>query len=329
LCNVKNDADEIEVKKEKWENIRYSVDKQTQQLQEEVIGKFMQYPLRLAWAITIHKSQGLTFDKVVIDAGNAFVPGQVYVALSRCTSLKGIVLKSRLTAQGLQTDKFILDFSAQNATGESLEAELHQSKKTYQQTLLLSLFDITTIAKQFEELCKTVNDNATAFNTELLTWLKETENKITSLKTIADKFRTQLNKLFVADILPENDMQLLHRLSAASVYFIQKIDELIATLKQSPASTDSKQHAKAYNDLLREIFLLLAEKKHLMNCCEQHFTIDNYYQQKKSFIAPSFGANAYATASTKKNETPHPLLHKELRELRNKICEQKMCLYFL
>ena len=91
----------IEVHKETWENIRYSIDKQTQQLEEEVIGKFTQYPLRLAWAITIHKSQGLTFEKAVIDAGRAFAPGQVYVALSRCTSLNGIVLKSQITSSGL------------------------------------------------------------------------------------------------------------------------------------------------------------------------------------------------------------------------------------
>ncbi len=101
FVQCKNEEDVIEVHKEIWENIRYSIDKQTQQLDEEVVGRFVQYPLRLAWAITIHKSQGLTFDKVVIDAGRAFAPGQVYVALSRCTSLSGIVLKSQVMPAGL------------------------------------------------------------------------------------------------------------------------------------------------------------------------------------------------------------------------------------
>ena len=89
LC--KNETDEIEVKKETWENIRYSVNKTTRQMEEDVLGSFTQYPLRLAWAITIHKSQGLTFEKAIIDAGEAFAPGQVYVALSRCTSLGGMI----------------------------------------------------------------------------------------------------------------------------------------------------------------------------------------------------------------------------------------------
>ena len=90
------DEDEITVEKEEWENIRYSVDKTTQQVKEQKLGSFTQFPLRLAWAITIHKSQGLTFEKAIIDAGEAFAPGQVYVALSRCTSLDGLILKSKI-----------------------------------------------------------------------------------------------------------------------------------------------------------------------------------------------------------------------------------------
>lgn len=111
LVQCKNDDEDIEVHKETWENIRYSINKQTQQLEEEVTGTFIQYPLRLAWAITIHKSQGLTFDKAVIDAGRAFAPGQVYVALSRCTSLNGIVLKSNISDSGLHIDDRIIEFS--------------------------------------------------------------------------------------------------------------------------------------------------------------------------------------------------------------------------
>lgn len=322
FVHCKNDIDEIEVEKETWENIRYTVDKQTQQLEEEVIGKFKQFPLRLAWAITIHKSQGLTFDKAVIDAGRAFAPGQVYVALSRCTSLKGIVLKSQVTASGLQTDARILQFSAQNNSEAQLQLELHQSKKIYQQDLLLALFDFVTITKQFTELKTTVKDNAAAFNKELLPWMINAENKTDALQTVAEKFKAQLQKLFT-DELTENNNPVQQRLAAASNYFIQQIEELISFIKQSPASTDSKQHAKTYNDLLKEVFVLLIEKKYLLQCCTQKFSVHQYHQLKKSFVVPSFTLNAYATVSDVKKDSPHPILHKKLRDLRNRICEQK------
>ena len=323
FVHCKDDADEIEVEKESWENVRYSIDKKTQQLEEEIIGKFSQYPLRLAWAITIHKSQGLTFEKAVIDAGRAFAPGQVYVALSRCTSLNGIVLKSQVNASGFYTDKNIIAFSERNTTEENLKKELDESKKIYQQNILLSLFDLTSITKQYAELKSIVKDNVAAFNAELLPWIIEIESSINAVQAVTTKFKQQLNKIFDSNELPEQNDNVQKRVAAAADYFIKQLDEIITAVKQSPASTDSKQHAKTYNDLLKEIFILLAEKEHLINSCREHFSVDHYYKQKKSFVVPAFFVNAYATAATQQTESPHPVLHKRLRELRNRICEQK------
>lgn len=323
FVQCKDEEEEIEVSKETWENVRYSVDKQTQQLEEEIIGRFVQYPLRLAWAITIHKSQGLTFDKAVIDAGRAFAPGQVYVALSRCTSLNGIVLKSQITPSGLQTDQQIIVFSDRSATEESLQEQLYQSKKIYQQNLLLALYDFTTAIKQFDTLNKVVKDNKAAYNAALLIWLNEVEKALYELQTVADKFKLQLNKLFITDELPEEHHNIQQRLHSAAAYFINQLDDLIETLRQSPASTDSKMHAKTYNDNLKEVFVLLAEKKHLLQSCTDNFSVNRYYSFKKNFVVPSFYVNAYATASEQKTETLHPELHKKLRALRNKICEQE------
>ncbi len=101
------DEDPIEVNKLSWENIRYEINEETKEIQETVVGKFVQYPLKLAWAITIHKSQGLTFDKAIIDAQAAFAFGQVYVALSRCRTLEGMVLSSRISASSIKSDPHI------------------------------------------------------------------------------------------------------------------------------------------------------------------------------------------------------------------------------
>ena len=145
-----DDEVEIEVQREKWENIRYTLNKSTRQLDSDVLGSFTQYPLRLAWAITIHKSQGLTFEKAIIDAGAAFAPGQVYVALSRCTNLEGMVLQSRVNSSSLFSDARIVEFSQRSASSGQLQQEFAIAKKHYQQTVLLSTFDfaVTTKCKQ-------------------------------------------------------------------------------------------------------------------------------------------------------------------------------------
>ena len=187
MVQCKDDPETIEVKKETWENIRYTVDKTTRHLDEEVLGTFTQYPLRLAWAITIHKSQGLTFEKVIIDAGEAFAPGQVYVALSRCTTLSGIVLQSRIRSAGLNTDERIVQFSQNNVSAGRLENELQLAKKNYQLKIILSLFDYSSIVTEVKESGKYLHDNKDSFNNEAVQWADELETKITNLQITAEK----------------------------------------------------------------------------------------------------------------------------------------------
>src|SRR5204862_2018328 len=124
----------------------------TRQLEEVVLGSFIQFPLRLAWAITIHKSQGLTFEKAIIDAGAAFATGQVYVALSRCTNLEGLVLHSRINHSSIHNDERITSFSQSKTSLLQLEVQLKQAKHLYQQSLLLNILDFALIIKTTEKL---------------------------------------------------------------------------------------------------------------------------------------------------------------------------------
>ncbi|MGB3007003.1 MAG: helix-turn-helix domain-containing protein, partial [Chitinophagaceae bacterium] len=314
---------EIEVSKEKWENIRYTLDKTSQTMKEDVLGSFSQYPLRLAWAITIHKSQGLTFDKAIIDAGEAFAPGQVYVALSRCTSLDGMVLKSKLRTNSLFTDQRIVQFSQKISSSQILKDELEAARKQYQEKILLSTFDFRLAINNVKELKNYLSENNSSFNKETTPWLDTIEEKLNAIQETALKFHYWLKGQFLLPGVPEENTALQERTIKAAHHFTVEIDEAISLLHKSPAITDSKLHAKEYNDALKEVFTELSGTKHLLQGFSGKLNVEAWHQRKKNFVLPSFAINAYAGASQKKSDSPHPILYHQLRKHRDTICSRK------
>jgi len=141
----------------------------------------MQYPLRLAWAITIHKSQGLTFDKAVIDAGDAFASGQVYVALSRCRSLEGMVLWSKINPYSIENDRQIVEHEQNKVSVEELEYQLNESRNQFRSYILSQLFDFRTGIGHVSRLLREVEGVAGSFNEETLPYLKEILKQIQSI----------------------------------------------------------------------------------------------------------------------------------------------------
>ncbi|HYO21118.1 MAG TPA: helix-turn-helix domain-containing protein, partial [Flavisolibacter sp.] len=330
LVQCKDEPEPIEVTKEKWENIRYTLDKASRNVSEDVLGSFSQYPLRLAWAITIHKSQGLTFEKAIIDAGKAFAPGQVYVALSRCSSLGGMVLHSRIQSHSLTADDRIVQFTKNILPLHELKDELTKAKKDYQEKVLIGLFDFTKAIGSIKELQAYLLQHKTSFNTEVFVWADELLTKLQTLQTTAEKFHTQVKALFAKTAKPEENSELQERLKKAAAWFAQEIKVVIETTQQSPAVTDSTMHAKEYNELLREAFVQLSQQHYLMQGIGDHFDIEVYHRRKKQFATPSFGVNAYAGATEKKVELQHPSLYYQLKKLRDNICSKKnLPIYFV
>jgi hypothetical protein len=323
IVKCEDEPDEIEVQKEKWENIRYTLNKTTRQLDSDVLGSFTQYPLRLAWAITIHKSQGLTFEKAIIDAGAAFAPGQVYVALSRCTSLEGMILQSHIKSSSLFNDKRIVEFSKQNASGGELQQELALARTNYQQSVLLSIFDYSPVLNSCKELQEYLVEHHSSFNPGSISWTEELISKIEKLQDTAKKFQLQIKFLFQQKDTSNENKNLQQRINAASNYFLVESGLLIRFLHQSPAITDSRIHSKEYNENIREIFAALSLKNYLLEIINNKFDIDEFHRRRQGFVLPTFSVNAYAGVTQKRFDSPHPILHQQLRILRDKICSKK------
>ncbi len=317
-----DDIETIELGKAVWENIRYSTNPTTKQIEEEELGKFIQYPLRLAWAITIHKSQGLTFDKAVIDAGAAFAAGQVYVALSRCRSLEGMVLLSKINPQSIQNDRQIVEHEQNKIPYEELELQLDESRNLYRNFILNQLFDFRNLVGMTNRLLNDVTEVKSSFNDETIQFLTEILRLTKSIQEVADKFQNQVYG--IVQTKPVDEEYLQSRISAAADFFIDKTGILLETLRQSPAVSDSRQNASEYNDSIRTIFSTVAQKMHLLKGIKLKFTVEDYFILKNTFILPDFSVNAYAkTSSTKKLTTRQPELYRQLLTVRNQLCEPR------
>ena len=305
-----------------WENIRYNTNKETNTIEEEIIGTFEHVPLRLAWAITIHKSQGLTFEKAVIDAGKAFSPGQVYVALSRCRSLEGIVLKSPINTESISVDKQVIEFSSLKPDIAYISHELECARKEFETSMLLQLYVFNHIYNSAKSWYRATEGEEQSFNEETLPFVKEINKQLEHINEIGDKFRIQLNQIVGKEDV--NKEYLSNRLKSSSLYFAEKLDMLMNSLKKSPATTDSRTNAKLYDEAISSIYTEIALKKHLISATYNNFSVELYYQARNKFVMPDFNVKSYSRGKTSVQlKSNHPDLLNELVQIRNYISENE------
>lgn len=280
---VRCEDGDIEVTRMVWENIRYKEDEKTGKIDEEVLGTFTQYPLRLAWAVTIHKSQGLTFDKVIIDAARAFAAGQVYVALSRCRTLEGIVLSSPLDYVELDNDPSVLRYTDNQPPVETIQQALPTARKEYEIQLFSALFDFHRTLSLVDQMRKMAASKV-SFNAECLPFLDALQPVFTEWQSIADKFRPQLTKLLL-----NGDRSLLReRLHAACGYFVPLMQPVAQKIADHPCRCKNKADAKDFEPLLSDLFLGLHEKIHLMQALikTDEPSSESLLQARNTFVAP-------------------------------------------
>lgn len=251
------DDEPISVEKITWEKIKYSLDTETKEISESIEGTFTQVPLKLAWAITIHKSQGLTFERAIIDANAAFAHGQVYVALSRCKTLEGMVLSNKIGASAVKSDSTIQAFTSDVERHQPDDDTLNKSKREYEKQLLLELFDFTKISKQLWYVRKLCRENKHALINSLENdFLKAAAEFTTLVDEIGAKFQKQLQSLYAEDN-SENKIQ--ERLQKGYKYFVTKLEEIITDeLRAYIPETDNtaiRKNIKKATDKLNEDYV--------------------------------------------------------------------------
>ncbi|MGB3221826.1 MAG: helix-turn-helix domain-containing protein [Desulforhopalus sp.] len=314
-----DDREEIMVEPATWENIEYSLDQETLEITENKIGAFIQYPLKLAWAITIHKSQGLTFDRAIIDAQAAFAHGQVYVALSRCRTLEGMILSSPLSPRAVKTDRTVLRFIEQAGRDVPTAEKLTAAKIRYQQRLLLDCFDYQQLQGLFARLASIIDRNPQLIRIlgagDFHELRQKTANEICS---VAINFQRQLQGLFSENTLPAEDPAVLERIQKASTYFQEKIDTVLGEdIASLQVETDNKELSKKAKKLCKLLQEETAVKRAAAQCCAGGFSSFDYLRAISSAAIKTIPKKETKTAITySEADIDHPELFQTLREWR-------------
>jgi len=277
------DAEGIEVEPLEWENAQYQLNPETRVIETKVQGKFRQLPLRLAWAITIHKSQGLTFERAIIDANLSFAPGQVYVALSRCKTLEGMVLSAPIEARAIIADKRVEDYIGhQEEEARRSISQLPQLKEEYFRFLLLELFDFHDIFYKEEHLLRLMTEFFYHSFTDITERHKRVlSNLSTQTMSVSEKWLQKIRQLPMEQLHTEEFQE---RVKRSAEWFESSIQEVFAQSIDLAAQikSNNKQAMSRFPEALADVRQTVLSRRFLLSrIAEQGFSIAVYLHEKQ------------------------------------------------
>lgn len=305
----KDSGEVFDLEKMEWTNAKYTLNEKTKEIEETVEGKFMQYPLRLAWAITIHKSQGLTFEHAIIDASHSFTHGQTYVALSRCKTLEGMVLSQPLSRGAIISSQTVDAFTSQLAAPS--QEQISSLELQYIIYCISELFDFYSIRASYEHLMRCLVEFFNGKYPRVVSEYQKLQVVLKSLIAVSDKFRVQYTGMLARN--PDvRQAELQDRIHKGAMYFLDKIGILSDLIRKSNLDTDNKVARKQFEDRFSVFSEDVKLKERLLKYeCSAEFTVTDYLKKKAQFLLLDADASSDSGSGRKSRRQKKPNEPKE------------------